>query len=413
MRVSVVVASTLLLCSAVSCAAVSSRPAVVSHGSGQSMASAGSSSGSGRAASLAVSALAHAAWRHGPRSPLGNRDDPIVVWDGRDLLEIGGTVRGVARSDGAAFDPAVSAWHQIAPAPGSIGTAGAATVWTGREVFLFGGRAAGGTNGVSCCVAGLYDPVGNVWSTSTAAPIGALTQVAAVWTGTEVVVAGIGHDQQMVVATYDPAADRWARHDPPHGARHPVLAVALGTASGQVILWSMWGRTEQTGPGDYTGYSGIEVYRLGPDAGWRDVSASWPQYESVPGPLTAGAQVLVPPTDIWCGACSHPPRTGAHGYLIDPVSMHLTAIPRGPLDDARPQLLWTGAAAIAVAQSLISGGNVNIAPGDVAFWNPVSRTWTKGPRPPERTTRTTWTAAWATHQLILLASNGSLLTLGP
>jgi hypothetical protein len=412
MRVGAFVASTLL-CLAASCAARKPRTVAESGGSSQSRTSARGSSVSSREASLAVSALAHAVWRQGPRSPLGDRDDPVVVWDGRDLLEIGGADRGIARAEGAALDPATSTWRRIAPAPDSIGTAGVAMVWTGRQVFLFGGQAASSSDTLSCCVAGLYDPARNMWSTSAAAPTGTLTQVAAVWTGTDVVVAGIGHDQHVVAALYDPAEDRWTRIDPPHVTRHPVLAVALATASGRVILWSMWGRMEQTGPSDYTGYSGIDVYRLSTDASWHDVTTAWPQHDSVPVPVTAGAQVLIPPTDIWCGACSHPLRIGAHGYLLDPVSMHVTTIPRGPLDDARPQLVWTGAAAIAVAQSLISGVTVNIYPGDVAFWNPSSRTWTSGPRPPNRTTHTAWTATWATDQLLLLAANGDLLALRP
>jgi hypothetical protein len=352
-------------------------------------------------------------WRQRPRSPLGDRDDPVLVWDGGDVLEIGGTVRGIAQADGAAFDPVTSTWRRIATAPASIGTAGEAVVWTGRQVILFGGQAAGSKDAISCCVAGLYDAARNVWSTSAPAPTGELTQVTAVWTGTRVLVAGVGHGGLVVAATYDPADDRWTRLDPPRAAGHPAIGVALATAGNRVVLWSMWGRWQQTGPSEYTGYSGIDVYRVTGGGTWQPVASVWPQHESVLVPVTAGAQVLIPPTDTWCGACSHPPRIGAHGYLLDPISMRLTTIPHGPLDDARPQIVWTGAAAVAVATSLISGPGVGIRPGDVAFWNPASAAWANGPRLPHRTARTAWTAAWLTDRLLLLAVTGDVLTLGP
>ncbi len=140
-----------------------------------------------------------------------------------------------------------------------------------------------------CCVAGLYDPATNVWSSSALAPTGELAQVTAVWTGATIVVAGVREDGHVVAATYNPADDHWSRIDPSLPVGHPALGVALATASDRVILWSMWGRTVQTGASEYTGCSGIDVYRLGTGRRWQDVTASWSQHESVPTPVTAGA----------------------------------------------------------------------------------------------------------------------------
>ncbi len=112
-----------------------------------------------------------------------------------------------------------------------------------------------------CCVAGLYDPATNVWSSSALAPTGELAQVTAVWTGATIVVAGVREDGHVVAATYNPADDHWSRIDPSLPVGHPALGVALATASDRVILWSMWGRTVQTGASEYTGCSGIDVYR--------------------------------------------------------------------------------------------------------------------------------------------------------
>src|SRR6266550_1865007 len=215
MRAGTVAASALLVCLAVSCTHGSPRTVLGSAGSSGPKASASPLSTSSQTASLVVSALAHGSWRRLPRSPLGDRDSPVLVWDGREVLEIGGTARRIAQPDGVAFDPVTSTWRRIATAPGRIGAAGEAAVWTGRQVFLFGGQTAPrGSGMLSCCVAGLYDPVRNAWSTSSAAPTGELAQVTAVWTGATIVVAGVREDGHMVAATYNPADDHWSGIDP-------------------------------------------------------------------------------------------------------------------------------------------------------------------------------------------------------
>jgi len=277
-----------------------------SHGrSGPSAASAGATPGGGRQANPAAAAaagLARGRWSVLAALPLGRRQGPVVAWTGRELLEIGGWAGHAAPGDGAAFDPADGRWRRIAPAPVPVGAL-AASVWTGSRLFVFGGQLPDGTTAGPA--AGLYDPASGRWAVTAAAPFSTgLPLPVAVRAGRLVVVAGVA-DSRVEVASYDPATGRWRRQDPPLPAAHPALDIAMVAAAGQVILWSLWGRTQQTGPGSFTGYSGIDVLALA-GGRWRDVTGGWPQHQTVPPPLFTGSKILVPPGQIWCGACSHP-----------------------------------------------------------------------------------------------------------
>jgi hypothetical protein len=207
------------------------------------------------------------------------------------------------------------------------------------------------------------------------------------------------------VASYDPAAGRWRRQDPPLPTAHPAMDLAMIAAAGRVIVWSMWGRMQQTGPNSYTGYSGIDVLALTGDS-WRDLTGGWPQNQAVPPPVFTGSQILVPPGQIWCGACSHP-FGGRPGMLADPNTLRVTLLPRGPLDDTDPVMVWAGDAALAINPSAEIGGPINVRPGDMAVWNPVTRTWRRLPRAPEPPEGD---AAWTGRDLLAIATNGALLS---
>jgi hypothetical protein len=103
------------------------------------------------AAAGAAGAAAGFRWSAQASSPLGARTSPLVVWAGRQLLEIGGlTANGSkATSAGAAFDPATGRWHRIAPVPGdaAVSTGGSwglsqypASAWTGKYLAVALGR---------------------------------------------------------------------------------------------------------------------------------------------------------------------------------------------------------------------------------------------------------------------------------
>ena len=384
-----------------------------SHGrSGTSAASPGTAPGGGGPASPPVSAaaLARGHWSVLAASPLGSRQGPVVAWTGAELLEIGGTGGNAAPGDGAAFDPADGRWRRIAPAPVPVGTAAAASVWTGSRLFVFGGQPLPYKTTLGPA-AGLYDPASGRWAVTAAAPFGkGLGQPAAVRAGRLAVVAGVA-GSRVEVASYDPAAGRWRRQDPPLPAAHRALGIALVAAAGRVILWSLWGRMQQTGPGSFTGYSGVDVRALARGR-WRDVTGGWPQHQTVPPPLFTGRQILVPPGQIWCGACPHP-FGGLPGLLADPGTLAITRLPRGPLDDTGPVMVWTGAAALAINPGAqISGPAGTVRPGDMAAWDPASGAWRRLPSAPGPL-QDDAAPAWTGRALLAITPDGTLLSFTP
>ncbi len=128
--------------------------------------------------------------------------------------------------------------------------------------------------------------------------------------------------------------------------------------------------------------------------------------------MFTGSKVLLAPGQIWCGACSHPPPFDAHGYLVNPRTLHLTQIPHGPLDDLGPQILWTGRSELSLnADGGISGPGVHVEPGDLAAWDPQTGRWAREPRAPMHVGD--MPAVWTGKRLMVLAQDGHLLAYAP
>jgi hypothetical protein len=356
--------------------------------------------GAGPASSAAsAAAFARGRWSVLAASPLGSRQGPVVAWTGTELLEIGGWGGNAPLNAGAAFDPAVGSagrWRRIAPAPVPVGAL-AASVWTGSRLFVFGGQQPG--RAALGPAAALYDPVSGRWAVTAAAPFGrGLREPVAVWTGRLIVVAGVD-GSRVEVASYDPVTGRWRRQDPPLPAAHPALGIAMLAAGGRVILWSLWG--------SFAGSFGVDVRALA-EGRWRDVTGRWPQDQTVPPPLFTGRQILVPPGQVWCGACS-PPSGGLPGFLADPATLRITPLPRGPLDDAEPVMVWASGVALAINPGTeISGPGINVRPGGMAAWDPASGTWRRLPSAPGPL-QEDLAPVWTGRELLTLAADGTLL----
>ena len=347
-------------------------------------------------------------------SPLGPRSQPAVVWDGRELLELGGgTVAGhrnVSVDAAAAYDPgrgAGAGWPLLRAR--SI-RAGNAAAWTGREAFVYFNPAVGQVAGG---VAGLYNPATNRWRSTGGVPVGPFNDATAVWTGHKVILAGMtqGHSS-LQVAAYDPATNHWSRMHPPISRRHPPLSFSLVQTHNGTLLWSLWSWTHRLSPSTSTVYSGVDVLRLTPAGRWITVTGHWPQHQTVDNPVFTGRKILLAPVQTWCGTCKGPPRFNTHGYIADPRTLHLKPIPHGPLDDVGPQIVWTGREQLSVNFGAeITGPGTDVYPGDIAAWNPGSGHWTRGPRAPKQLGDSP--ALWTGKRLLVLARDGHLLAYAP
>lgn len=98
-------------------------------------------------------------------------------------------------------------WSSLPTAP-IPGRTGAATVWTGSEMLVWGGQNAKGDKDFADGAG--YDPATRRWRTLAAAPLSARAPTTWVWTGSELFVWG-GDKGQLDGALYDPDSDRWSK----------------------------------------------------------------------------------------------------------------------------------------------------------------------------------------------------------
>ena len=126
------------------------------------------------------------------------RGGASAVWDGRDVLVVGGSPGGTTLLRSAlAYNPATNQWRRLAPMPS--GRFGTAAVWTGTRLLLWDGGGSPDGSAVARRNGFAYDPATNRWATLPAAPFAA-RNTAAVWTGRSLFVWG----GATAAATYTP-----------------------------------------------------------------------------------------------------------------------------------------------------------------------------------------------------------------
>jgi N-acetylneuraminic acid mutarotase len=176
-------------------------------------------------------------WQVLPDAPLARRRNAMGAWTGSELVVAGGMSRSVpgpvARiyHDGAAYNPVTRSWRKLPPMPG--GRYGGIALWDGSEVLFLGGYATGGSTPAARGLA--YNPAANRWRVLPAMPY-PRSGFAAVWTGHLALVWGglMGPAPARVPPphgeAYDPATNRWTAlpESPLHGRGSPA-AVWTGT----------------------------------------------------------------------------------------------------------------------------------------------------------------------------------------
>ncbi len=184
-------------------------------------------------------------WRLLPVSPLAARTGVTGAWTGREVIIAGGWRPGgpaaPARTfaDAAAYNPATGRWRTLAPMPGP--RASATTVYDGHEVLFIGGSRTGAEASTGTGVA--WNPATGRWRQLPAMAFARTGNVAA-WTGRDVLIWGglSGPYGSQAIPPhgefYRPAADRWygLPMAPLHGRSDPA-AVWTGTS---MIVWGGW-----------------------------------------------------------------------------------------------------------------------------------------------------------------------------
>ena len=354
-------------------------------------------------ASVPVSAAALASyhWSALPPAPIAARWDAASAWTGRQLLIWGGDYgpRGdQLAGDGAAYDPTTKRWTKLPAAPISARTQ-LASVWTGSELFIWGGDAADGISGNGA----IYNPVTMKWRKLPAGPLSGRTGAQAVWVDNEVIVIGgdpaaLSTTQQVHtdLAAFSPTMNQWTALAPmPLTANQLVLAVVAVATNDRLYAWEEWQRSVEDANGSGTIYSGIDLYIFDPTRNtWTpDVAASRPtdgmadnnSPAGIESAIWTGANILVPPpTSGWCGDCPGPALPGGRADLLNPSTNTWTTLPAGPIDDFNPGVfVWTGSSVIDFnTSSETNGPNGSTLPGQAAAWDPRTGAWTRLPAAP-------------------------------
>lgn len=178
------------------------------------------------------------------------------VWTGSELFVWGGVSQragGALLSDGARYNPATDSWTPL-PATDARGGWRLAALWTGSEVAVWDGGSAAtvDSNGFAIAEATLrlFDPVANSWRASVSAcePYLGASGYQAHWTGSELFV--WANDTTWGGHVYDPATDRWeaiaTTGAPP--VRRDAASVWAGTR------FVLWGGSEIFGGFQDSGY---------------------------------------------------------------------------------------------------------------------------------------------------------------
>lgn len=153
----------------------------------------------------------------GGADAFGGRSGAAAVWTGQQLLIWGG--QGQAPSDtlgdGARLDPASGSWTRISSVGAPMARADATMVWddlSGRAV-VWGGRAA---SGAAASGGGRYAPAADAWSAIAPSPLQARLGASVVWDPARrrMIVwggRGPGGAARRDGAWYEPSSDSWAK----------------------------------------------------------------------------------------------------------------------------------------------------------------------------------------------------------
>jgi hypothetical protein len=272
-------------------------------------------------------------WRATAAFPLSSREWPTWAWTGRELLVWGGLTYegGPPReyADGAAYDPATDVWRTLPKAP--IDARSALSVWTGRELIVWGDQGGWESAARQVYDGAAYDPTRDAWRRIADAPV-ALAEGTVVWTGREMIVLGVATTpdggvvtDHLVGAAYDPATDTWRRLPAPNLSPQPVTTA-------------------------WDGFEVIAVTYAGPTAAYDPMGNAW---RSLPPAPESGACSPQNPTvggRLFISRCVSTATVDALGvYTYDRVGNRWTAVTladppvsSGLLVEAGSLLLLTG-----------------------------------------------------------------------
>jgi N-acetylneuraminic acid mutarotase len=304
-----------------------------------------------------------------------------AVWTGTEMFVWGGAGGAGYLSDGGRYNPVSNTWTPIQSNPSIPARRWFPAIWTGTEIFIWGGY----NNGLYVNDGWRENPIPNTWTaiptTSTLTPRDATT---AVWTGTEMIIWGGYADAGGYFgngARYNPNSNTWTPISDVNAPEPRIFHTGVWTGS-QMLIWG----------GLHGGY-------INNGARYNPATDTWTPISNVNAPVPRQLH-----TSVWTGTelIVWGGNGGSTGYLNDggrynPVSNIWTPIstvnaPQGRNDHTA---VWTG------TDMIIWGGNNGGALQSGGVYNPATDTWkpitlTGAPIP-----RHLHTAVWTGSQMLI------------
>ena len=342
---------------------------------------------------------------------------------------------------GASFDPATGVWTAISTnaAPGK--RRGHAAVWTGSRMLVQGGTQNNRPLNVDDYRVDLYstnvfnngasyNPANDTWSlirSDSSAPRLAFAQ--AVWTGSEMFTFGgvkvvtvtvylppeeYGPGQQYALTlwaperpanSYHPTNDFWTFRGIPDGSGPNIMGRMNGTLAwtgSEVIAWG--------GEGLDTTY--YEPFLRADGQAYNMSNGTWRTLPAAPSALTGGAN----PQSAWLSnqliVCDPPSFTGilhdavnparaAYSPLVDSWNVLPDYFGAAPLKQDDPSAVWTG------QEFIIWGGPVNgVVSNRGRRYNPTTGLWTEISTTNAPSARMRHSAVWIGSRVIVWGGDG-------
>jgi N-acetylneuraminic acid mutarotase len=250
-------------------------------------------------------------WRRlGTNGLTEGREQAAWVWTGDSLLVWGGysISNGAVRFGSTVwrYDAGLDSWFSTGPAGAPLSRQNPTAVWTGTEMFVWGGWRNLGATTNWYATGGRYNPTTGTWvPISTNHALVGRRDHKAYWTGLEMLVWG-GFDGTNYLgdgARYNPATDSWTPMST-NGAPEPRDSFGAAWTGSEMLVWG--GRNGSGGLG--TGYR----YRPDLDS-WQPMTAdNGPEPAVDPLATWTGTELLV-----WVAAGTNSRNSGRYNPALD------------------------------------------------------------------------------------------------
>jgi N-acetylneuraminic acid mutarotase len=331
-------------------------------------------------------------WEILPEAPIAPRNGHMAVWTGSEMFVWGGYDGSTRFADGALYSPPSGTWSTVSSTGAPLTRSRAEAHWTGSEVIIWGGATSSAVLGDGA----MYDPATDSWRdiSSTGAP-SARSSIASVWTGSEMIVWGGSTN-----ISGGPFVDTGARFDPSTGTggTWTTVPVTTGTPSARGAALAAWTGSEMIvwggASGTATAHNDGASYDPATDT-WTPLPASdaMRRYQSIG--IWTGTNFL-----FWGGwNFSGPSLSHGASHLFGTSSWDSLSESPLPTGHSRHSEVWTG------HEMYVWGGhNYGHSPwllNDGARYNPASDTWTMMAYDSSITARTHHSTVWTGQQMIV------------